>query len=190
MTGVGDLVRSSFEDCLQSQRGLRPHSGRSYRDTLWLFPVHAAEQLRQPVTRFALQHLTCECVLGFLNWLERERGNSPRTRNQRLAALRGFFRYAATRCPEALAEAQRVEAIPTKRCPPSGTSFLERDELEALLSIWTGPAECGCMARATRGAAAGDRSARRGGDGPGIRVVHRAASHALRDLVVRRHARA
>ena len=60
MTGVGDLVRSFFEDCLQSQHGLRPHSVRSYRDTLRLFLVHTAEQLRKPVTRLALQQLTCE----------------------------------------------------------------------------------------------------------------------------------
>ena len=115
MTGVGDLVRSFFEDYLRCQRGLRPASVRSYRDALKLFLVHAAGQLRQPLTRLTLADLTCERVLEFLNWLERERGNGARTRNQHLAALRGFFRYAAARCPEALAEAQRVEAIPTKR---------------------------------------------------------------------------
>ena len=134
MTRLGDLVRSFFEDCLQRQRGLRPHSIRSYRDTLKLFLGHASEQLRKPLTRLALADLTCESVLEFLNWIERARDNSPRTRNQRLAALRGFFRYAATRSPEVLAEAQRVEALPTKRCPSVSTTFLERDELDALLA--------------------------------------------------------
>lgn len=141
MTGLGDLVRSFFEDCLRCQRGLRPNSVRSYRDALRLFLVYIAGQLRQPLPRLTLPDLTCERVLAFLHWLESERGNGPRTRNQRLAALRGFFRYAATRCPEALAEAQRVEAIPTKRCPSSHTIFLERDELDALFAALpaTGP---------------------------------------------------
>lgn len=134
MTGLGDLVRSFFEDCLQSQRGLRPNSLCSYRDTLKLFLVHVAGRLRKPLTQLALADLTCQAVLEFLAFLERERGNSPRTRNQRLAALRGFFRYAVSRCPEALAEAQRVEAIPTKRCLSADTTFLERDELDALLA--------------------------------------------------------
>ena len=134
MTGVGELVRSFFEDCLQRQRGLRPNSVRSYRDTLRLFLVHVAEQLRKPLTRLLLADITCDSVLEFLHWIERERGNGPRTRNQRLAALRGFFRYGASRCPEMLAEAQRVEALPTKRCPPASTTFLERDELQALLA--------------------------------------------------------
>lgn len=134
MTGLGDLVRSFFEDCLQSQRGLRPNSLRSYRDTLKLFLVHVAGRLRKPLTRLALADLTCQGVLEFLAFLERERGNGPRTRNQRLAALRGFFRYAVSRHPEALAEAQRVEAIPTKRCVSADTTFLERDELDALLA--------------------------------------------------------
>ena len=134
MTGLGEIVRSFFTDYLPCQRGLRPASVRSYRDALKLFLVHSAGQLRKSITRLTFADLGCERVLDFLNWLERERGNGPRTRNQRLAALRSFYRYAATRCPEALAEAQRVEAIPTKRCPASRTSYLERDELDALLA--------------------------------------------------------
>ncbi len=73
-------------------------------------------------------------VLAFLRSLEAQRGNQVRTRNQRLAALRTFFRYLASRAPEMLAEAERVEAIPTKRCPPPPTYYLERDEVDQLLA--------------------------------------------------------
>src|SRR5579875_3833041 len=55
-----------------------------------------------------------------------------RTRNQRLAALRTFYRYLAVHHPEMLAEAERVEAIPTKRTPPPETRYLERDEIDKL----------------------------------------------------------
>ena len=134
MTQLGDLVRSYFTDHLPCQRGLRPSSVRSYRDTLKLFLVRVATVLGKPVTRLALADLSCQHALAFLRWLEDERGNGVRTRNARLAALRSFFRYAASRCPDVLAEAQRVETIPTKRCPPPATTYLHRDEMEALLA--------------------------------------------------------
>ena len=134
MTGLGEIARSYFTDHLPCQRGLQAASVRSYRDAFKLFLVHSAEQSGKPVTRLTWADLGCDRVLEFLNWLEKERHNGVRTRNQRLAALRSFYRYAASRCPETLAEAQRVEAIPTKRCPPARTTYLERDEIEALFA--------------------------------------------------------
>jgi site-specific recombinase XerD len=73
-------------------------------------------------------------VLDFLGVIESIRLNQVRTRNQRLAALRTFYRYLAVRHPEMLAEAERVEAIPTKRTPPPETRYLERDEIDKLFT--------------------------------------------------------
>jgi site-specific recombinase XerD len=41
-------------------------------------------------------------VLDFLDYLETERGNSARTRNARLVAIRSFMRYAAVCDPASL----------------------------------------------------------------------------------------
>jgi hypothetical protein len=49
------------------------------------------------------------------------------TRNQRLAALRTFYRYLALQNPGLLAEAQRVEAIPVKRIAPPQIDYLEHE---------------------------------------------------------------
>jgi len=134
MNALGTLVVSFFEDHLKAQKGLRPSSIHSYRDVLKLFLSQIASRCRCPVTRLKPTDLVAEEVLAFLHSLEADRGNRVRTRNQRLAALRTFFRYLASRAPETLAEAGRVEAIPTKRCPPPQTHYLERDEIEQLLA--------------------------------------------------------
>src|SRR6266702_5748370 len=132
MSSVGQVLLAFFEDHLKVQKGLRPGSVRSYRDTLKLFLAHAATSCRRPITRLALPDLSSERVLEFLGMIESVRGNQVRTRNQRLAALRTFYRYLAVHHPEMLAEAERVEAIPTKRTSPPETIYLERDEMEAL----------------------------------------------------------
>lgn len=133
MNELGTVVRSFFEDHLKVQKGLRPSSIRSYRDVLKLFLKQISDRRQCPITRLKLTDLVADEVLAFLRSLEAQRGNQVRTRNQRLAALRTFFRYLASRAPEMLAEAARVEAIPTKRCPPPPTYYLERDEVDQLL---------------------------------------------------------
>jgi len=93
-----------------------------------------AEKTGHKVSRLTLAELTCAQVLAFLQSVETVRQNHVRTRNQRLAAIRGFFDYLARRVPEMLKEAQSVAAVPTKRTTPPETFFLERDEVQALFA--------------------------------------------------------
>lgn len=131
---LGGLLHAFFEDYLQCQKGTQAATLRSYRDTLRLFLLFVAARARRKLTRLHLTDLTCDEVLQFLNHLEHERGNCVATRNQRLAALRGFFAYLGERIPDLLWEAQRVGAIPTKRTQPPRTRFMERDEIETVFN--------------------------------------------------------
>lgn len=131
---LGPLVQSFFVDGLQTMKGLRPSSVRSYRDALKLFLRFSADDAHRKITRLTLADLTLERVLGFLRYLDDNRHNHTRTRNQRLALLHTFFEYLAVREPEMIAVAERVRAIPAKRTPPPETRFLERDEVAALFA--------------------------------------------------------
>lgn len=73
-------------------------------------------------------------MLAFLNDLEHNRRNSVRTRNARLNAVRAFFHHVAARDPASIGVAQRVLAIPAKRCGMPAPQYLKPDELEALLN--------------------------------------------------------
>jgi len=132
MSTLGQAVVAFFEDYLKVQRGLRLGSVRSYRDTLKLYLGYVGTVCHRPVTRLNLPDLSSQRVLDFLAMIESERHNQVRTRNQRLAALHTFYRYLAVHHPEMLAEAQRVEAIPTKRTTSPETVYLERDQIDAL----------------------------------------------------------
>ena len=133
MSDIGPMIVAFFDDYLKVQKGLRPNSVRSYRDVLKLFLNHVAGQHHRPVTRLGLPDLESNEVLLFLQSLESDRNNYIRTRNQRLTVLKTFFRYLASRAPEMIAEAKRVEGIPVKRCAPAPTDFLEKDEIDRLL---------------------------------------------------------
>ncbi|MCA1675276.1 MAG: site-specific integrase [Actinobacteria bacterium] len=130
---LGPLMHSFFVDHLLTVKGLRPASVRSYRDTMRLLLCFVAHDKGTKITRLSIDDLTFERMLGFLRYLEQDRGNHVRTRNQRLAALHTLFDYIAARDPEMLAVCQRVAAIPMKRAAPAETRFLERDEMEEVL---------------------------------------------------------
>jgi integrase/recombinase XerD len=118
---------------LPIQKGLRLSSIRSYRDTMSLFLRFLVDHGQRPVAKLALEDFTLDSVLGFLRHIEHKRGNSPRTRNQRLAALNTFCCYLAVRVPETLAVCQQISAIPVKRTPRPDTHYLDREEMTALL---------------------------------------------------------
>ena len=75
MSSVGQVLFAFFEDYLKVQRGLRPGSIRSYRDTLKLFLTHIATACRRPITRLNLSDLTSDRVLEFLRTIEAMRNN-------------------------------------------------------------------------------------------------------------------
>ena len=66
--------------------------------------------------------------------LHQARGNSIRTRNARLAAIRSLFGYAALRHPEQAAVIQRVLAIPSARIERNLVTYLDHAEANALLA--------------------------------------------------------
>ncbi|MBE3119555.1 MAG: site-specific integrase [Candidatus Atribacteria bacterium] len=131
---VGSILYSFFDDYLKLQKGLRPHSLRSYADALRLFLKFVSTVLACKITRLTLDDLTADHVCRFLNFLEETRANNVRSRNHRLAALRTFFEFLGRQLPDRLAQAQKVAAIPTKRVQPAETFFLERDEVESIFA--------------------------------------------------------
>jgi len=128
------LLEGFFTERLMHQRQASPHTIASYRDTFSLLLRFVQERTNKAPSTLSLQALDAPVVGAFLEHLEKERGNSPRTRNTRLAAVHAFFRYAALYEPGASALIQRVLAIPSKRFEHTPIAFLTHEEIEALVA--------------------------------------------------------
>jgi site-specific recombinase XerD len=129
------LLEGFFTERLMHQRQASPHTIASYRDTFSLLLRFVQERTNKAPSTLSLQALDAPVVGAFLEHLEKERGNSPRTRNTRLAAVHAFFRYAALYEPGASALIQRVLAIPSKRFEHTPIAFLTHEEIEALVAV-------------------------------------------------------
>lgn len=130
---LAGLLESFFYRRLIEQRNVSPLTVATYRDALRLLVRYAAERLKREPYRLEVRDLDRDVVLGFLQHIERQRGNGPRTRNARLTAIRSFFRHVAASDPSALAVAQRVLDIPSKRTVLRAPRHLSTSAVDALL---------------------------------------------------------
>ena len=133
MTSFPVLLQAFFRNWLGDQRNLSRHTVLSYRDTWRLFLRFVASRKARAVAQLALSDLTDAEVLAFLQYCEDDRHTSIGTRNCRLAALRSFFHFVADREPTVAAQCAAILRIPTKRTPTPAPSYLEADEITAIL---------------------------------------------------------
>ncbi len=137
------LLQSFFTQRMLDQRRSSGHTIAGYRDTFRLLLRFAAEQLSKMPSNLLLEDLDASFIGQFLDHLERDRGNTARTRNARLAAIHAFFRYVALEEPAHALLCQRVLAIPNKRHERRLITFLQHEEIDALVAapdptIWIG----------------------------------------------------
>jgi integrase/recombinase XerD len=143
MSALAPTLQAFFTERLIAERRASPHTIAAYRDTLKLLLAFAAKHRRCQPCKLDIGDLDAPLIAAFLDHLERERGNSVRTRNARLAAIHSLFRYAALRHPEHLQDIERVLAIPPKRSDRMTVTFLDAHEIDAVLAApdrttWTG----------------------------------------------------
>ncbi|MBW2735463.1 MAG: site-specific integrase [Deltaproteobacteria bacterium] len=132
---LAPLLEAFFTERLQRQRRVSPNTVAAYRDTFRLLLRFVHEKLGRAPSDLLLADFDASVIGEFLDHLEKERGNSIRTRNVRLAAIRSFFRYAALEEPAHSLIIQRVLGIPQKRFEKKIVAFLTRAEVDALLAV-------------------------------------------------------
>ena len=133
-TSLPTLLRGFFEDYLGAQRDVSPNTIFAYRDSIKLFLRFVSRRCDRQVIRLQLNDLGPTTVLSFLDHLELERGNCVATRNCRLVAVHRFFGYVADSDPRHADLCRRVLDIPIKKTASSAMTYLDRDEVRALLA--------------------------------------------------------
>ena len=128
------LLQGFFTDRLLRQMRASPNTVSSYRDTFRLLLRFATDRLEKTPSELSLADIEPSLLLDFLDWLEAERSSTARTRNNRLAALRSFYRHVSMNEPAHSLRCQRILAIPQKRAQKRTIEFLRRNEIEALVA--------------------------------------------------------
>ncbi len=127
------LVTTFFTSYLTGECGLSPNTIASYSDCMRLLIGYICERCHIDPEAIDLSHIDQPLVLDFLGSLEEQRGNSSVTRNQRLGAIKTFFRFLALHVPELMHQNEQIQAIELKRTDHLPPPSLSVEQITALL---------------------------------------------------------
>ena len=129
----GILLQAFFSEHLLTHKRVSAHTVAAYRDTFRVLLRFLSTTQGKIPSDIHVTDLDAPIILSFLDHLETARQNTIRSRNQRLAAIRSFFRYVALRDPESVPITARILSIPLKRAEHRLIGYLTRQEMEAVL---------------------------------------------------------
>ena len=118
---------------LPGQYNASPHTILAYRDAFKLLLRYAEADCSITPERLTLSMIDAPFIYGFLLWLKRN-GNAIPTQNQRLAAMKAFFRWLQRERPDMLLRCQEIMDIPLKRTAKATVGYLSVDAVKALLA--------------------------------------------------------
>jgi integrase/recombinase XerD len=122
-------IHQFFDQYLPHLKGASERTMKAYRDTFTLFLPFAAQHLSINIASLEVQHLSFDLIVAFLEHLETQRHNIPRTRNLRLATLKSFAKMLRLVFPEEKATAERIMHIPQKRIQKPLIGFLPHEDI-------------------------------------------------------------
>lgn len=133
MTPIAPHITTFLQKWLAVDRQASAHTCDSYAYAFQLLFEFMSSKLGVAPADLMLEQLDAPLVLQFLDHLQKERLNSARTRNARLAAIRSFMRFVEHRVPSALDQVRRVRAIPMQKTDTRLVPHLTAVEQRALL---------------------------------------------------------
>ncbi len=133
---LSKYVYSFFTDYLTRRRNLSKDTVKSYRDAVKLFFQFAEKKLNKSPEKLAIEDIKESIVIDFLVYLEKERGNLIKTRNQRLVALKSVFRHVSLQEPLLSEACRHIINIPSKRgAEITEISYLEKNEMDTIFKM-------------------------------------------------------
>jgi integrase/recombinase XerD len=129
LVSLQSLVQDFFEKYLPVERHASHNTVLAYRDALKLFLLHVAEQKECSPDQLDFAAFDVNEIRSFLVWLEKQRRNGARTRNQRLAAIKAFARFVGTVAPEHLERCRRIRELQPAHFEQPEVQYLDDEEI-------------------------------------------------------------
>ena len=129
------LLSDFFGGHLRARGGMSENTVLTYRDSFVRLLEYMRDVRGVSPDRVKMSDLDAGTVQSFLDWLEADLGASVSTRNNRLAAIRSFFRYVSTAEPAHLGRCAEVLSIAKKRQARPAPTYLTVEATRHLLSL-------------------------------------------------------
>ncbi len=131
---AGFWIRRFLCSYLTDVRNLSGNTVKAYRDAIRMLIAHICQSRRVDADAILIKDVTPKVILSMLDDVEHKRGCSVKTRNLRLSAFVALAKYVATNCPEHIEWCREIRNIPVKKAPRKLITYLEKEEMDALLN--------------------------------------------------------
>jgi site-specific recombinase XerD len=128
------LVRDYLTHYLPLERKYSPHTLRSYQKSLVLLLDYVKVQKNVPLAKVTFEMINRNTISAFLDYLEKERGCSPTTRNHRLHSIRAFYAYAAENNIAAVAHYDEIIKVDTAKVAEKLVEHMSEEAVKAVLN--------------------------------------------------------
>lgn len=123
-----------FTIYLPGQRNLSQGTIVAYKDVFRLLLQYFEENLHIRPSKLNLDDITRNNVEDFLLWLRNVRNNTPRTCNQRLAAINSFLSYLQFEQPDRLLQCKECMSIPLMKTQEPPLKYLSIEGIKHLIA--------------------------------------------------------
>lgn len=131
---ISSWIKRFLLEFLISIRNLSKNTQQSYRDTFRLMLPFIANKIKKPIDKLLVEDIDPDAVKAFLSDVEKNRGCSLATRNQRLASVHAFAKFVGLNSPEFIEWCRQIQMIPFKKTKRTLITYLEKSEMDALLN--------------------------------------------------------
>lgn len=133
-TDFASLLSKYLLSYLPCQRGVSDNTLASYEAAFSHLLVYCEEECGLSVHKITIDVLSSDLIEGYLNWLCVKRKNSASTRNQRLAAIKSFFKFVCRENPRYIYNCEQILQIPIKKRPTPALQYLSYEEIKEMLA--------------------------------------------------------
>ena len=130
---AGYWIRRFLCSYLTDVRNLSANTVKAYRDAIRMLIAHICQSKRIEADSILITDVTSETIISLLDSVEQKRGCSIKTRNLRLSAFVALAKYVASNSPEHIEWCREIRNIPVKKAPRTLITYLEKEEMDALL---------------------------------------------------------
>lgn len=127
-------IRGFLTVYLPKHKNASPNTIKSYRETLNLLLKFLEEKKKIPLHKASFSNLGHKTLGDFLDWLENERQCGISTRNQRLMAIKSFFKYAVLIDATQASIQMEAQKVPVKKSSSTIVEYLSQEGLMRLLA--------------------------------------------------------
>lgn len=122
-----------FTEYLQGELRVSSHTIRSYKDTFVLLIGFLGKLKGKDADRLTMEDFDRETIVAFLDWLQKDKAYTEKSRNQRLCAIKTFARFLKFTAPQKMDVWESISAVRNQKEPVKNIRYISVEALTLLL---------------------------------------------------------